>query len=351
MRVEGFYPFTPHIPKYLISLVLVLVSGQGLVWAQSGDTIVARVNNRQITQAELDESLTAKLILLQQQLYDLRKAALENLVLRMVIEDEAKKRGISVDELKRQLTTVKVDVAKSEVEQAYAENLAAFGSMSPDEAKERLRLDLETSARIRNYREAVSKLRENSRVSLTLAEPTLPVGRMLEGAPARGGTAPLVTIIAFSDFECFYCRESQATLLKLSETYGNRLRIIFKHLPLQIHPNAVAAARAAVCAAKQDRFWNYHDALFTADSLTTQALTGQAIRLGLSLQEFKNCVVSAESRAVVLRDISHAQQLGIDGTPSFVINGRLYRGALSFEELNGIIRTKLSQVETPRASQ
>jgi hypothetical protein len=152
---------------------------------------VAMVNGRSVTQSEVDRSVIAKPSPLQQQIYDLRKTALENLVLRIVLEDEARKRGITVEALKRELTAAPVEVPQSEIEQSYAENRLPFGTMSPDEVKERLRLDLESKARMRNYRETLSKLRESALVKLSLAEPTVRTESIVEHVCRTGWTSAL----------------------------------------------------------------------------------------------------------------------------------------------------------------
>ncbi len=107
---------------------------------------------------------------MQQQISALRKATLENLILRAILEEEARKQGIAVEELRKQLTGGKAEVLASEVEKLYLENAAVFGSMSPDEAKEKLRLDLEGQARIRNYHEALLRLKGKSRIEISLEE-------------------------------------------------------------------------------------------------------------------------------------------------------------------------------------
>ena len=95
------------------------------------------------------------MIPLEQQLYALRKAALENLVTTALLEAEARNRGVSLEELRKLLTSGQVAVKPEEVENEYAENISAFAAMSADEAKERLRLDLETQKRIALYQNAV----------------------------------------------------------------------------------------------------------------------------------------------------------------------------------------------------
>jgi protein-disulfide isomerase/uncharacterized DUF497 family protein len=337
-------PSTLPIFRFLLLLILVASAGSmtTVVYAQTEDKVVAVVNSRKITQSEVDKSIAAQLVPLQQQIYALRKATLENLVLRTIMEDEAKKRGISVEELKREFTAAKVSVHQSDVEQSYAENRSAFGSLSEDEAKERIRLDLESQARMQNYRAALSKLARSYHIERSLEEPTLPLVNVVEeNAPFLGGKEAAVTIIEFSDFQCPFCKDSQSTLKKVWQTYGNNVRLVFKYLPLEIHPQALSSARAAFCAGEQNNFWQYHDALFASDNLSLEAFNKMATELGLDLPRFKTCFDSELSRTVVLNDVQEARRLGINGTPTFIINGTLMRGAHNFDDFNAIIARKL----------
>src|SRR5215207_3100824 len=174
------------------ALLLILTVASSLmtaatpVHAQTGEQVVALVNGREITRKEVDDAVGSELLPLQRQLDALRRKALDNLILRAILEDEAKRRGLAVEELRKQLTAGRVEVPASRVEQLYLENAATFAAMSPDEAKERLRLDLESQARMRNYREALARLKEAAAVELLSEGPQrLSVGG-LEGAPARG---------------------------------------------------------------------------------------------------------------------------------------------------------------------
>jgi protein-disulfide isomerase len=285
-------PSALPIFRFLILLILVASAGSvtTVVYAQTEEKVVAVVNGRKITQSEVDKSIAAQIVPLEQQIYALRKATLENLVLRTILEDEAKKRGISVEELKREFTAAKVSVQQSDVEQSYTENRSAFGAMSEDEAKERIRLDLESQARMQNYRAALSKLVQGSHIERSLEEPALPLVNVVEEhAPSLGGKEAAVTIIEFSDFQCPFCKDSQSTLKKILQTYGNNVRLVFKYLPLEIHPQAFSSAMAAFCAGEQNHFWQYHDALFAADNLSPEALNKMATELDLDLPRFKAC--------------------------------------------------------------
>ena len=313
---------------------------------QTPDTVVATVNGVPITQKQVDDSITTRIYPLQQQLYAIRKAALENLIVSRLLDVEAKARGVSIDELRRQLTQGEISVTRAQVEQAFTQNASFFASMSPDEARERLRLDLENQARMKHYRAGLERLRTKWTIAMSLAEPAVAL-RLDDGtSPAVGAVRPAVTIVEFSDFECRFCREVQPALKQLLESYAKDVRLVFKHLPLEGHRNAVSAARAAYCAGEQDRFWQFHDALFAAESLSPGVFDRIAAELGLAAERFKACVSSEQSRAAVVRDMETARSFRIDSTPSFLVNGKLIKGALSFAEFQKIVERELKQTSS-----
>ena len=165
-------------------------------------------------------------------------------------------------------------------------------------------------------------------------------------SPVKGATNPVVTIVEFSDFECPFCRQVQSALKQIVENYGRTVRLVFKHLPLEGHRNSLPAARAAYCAAEQDRFWQFHDAVFTAGNLSPPVYEQIASELGLGLPKFQECVASERSRAAVIKDIEAARLLRIESTPSFVVNGKVINGALSFADFQKIVEQELNQRAT-----
>jgi predicted DsbA family dithiol-disulfide isomerase len=311
--------------------------------AQTPETVLASVNGSDITLKQVDDSVPARVYPVQQQLYAIRKAALENLVTSRVLESEATAKGVSIEELRRQLTRGEVNVTRAQVEEAYAQNASFFASMSPDEARERLRLDLENQARMKHYRTGLEALRKKWVVKLSFPPPQF-VTELDDGiSPVKGAAKPLVTIVEFSDFECPYCSEVQTTLKQLMEHYGKDVRLVFKHLPLEGHRNSLPAARAAYCAAEQDRFWQFHDALFASRNLSAAVLEQIATDLGLGMEKFRACLNSEHSRNAVVKDIETARLFRIESTPSFIVNGKLIKGAVSFAEFQKIIERELGQ--------
>jgi protein-disulfide isomerase len=324
-----------------LSIVLFVTAARG----QTPETVLASVNGVAITKQQVDESIATRIYPLEQQLYAIRKASLENLIVSRLLEVEATARGVPVDVLRRQLMQGAVEVTRAQVEEAFAQNASYFASMSPDEARERLRLDLENQARMKHYRAGVESLRKKWTVAVNFTEPVLVLDD--GGSPMLGAEKAAVTIVEFSDFECRFCREVQPALKQILESHGKDVRLIFKHLPLEGHRNSVPAARAAYCAGEQDRFWQFHDALFAAGDLSPPGVMDQiAAGLGLGMARFQVCLGSEQSRTAVVKDMETARSLRIDSTPSFIVNGKLIKGALSYAGFKKIIERELQQTSS-----
>ena len=331
-------------PGRILFLILLL---RLTAFAQESKTVVATINGAEITLKQVDETVLSAIYPLQQQLYAMRKVALDNLITAKLLETEARSQGISVEELREQLTYGHVNVTRKQVEDAYAQNASFFASMSPHEARERLRLDLENQTRMRRYRTAVEELRKKWQVVVKLPSP--PVGPdMDEGSPAKGPPKAAVTIVEFSDFECPFCAQVQETLKQIMGRYGGEVRLVFKHLPSEGHRNSLAAARAAYCAGQQDRFWQFHDALFESRDLSPPVLGEIAGKLGLGREKFAACMSAEASRTAVVKDIELAKRYRIDSTPSFLINGKLVKGALIFAEFQSLIERELQQTSSTK---
>ena len=328
---------SPGIVLFLI-LLLRLTS-----FAQSPETVLATIDGKEITLQQVDEAVASTILPLQQQLYAVRKVALDNLITARILESEARAQKISLDELRRRLTQGEINVTRAQVEETYAQNASFFAAMSPDEARERLRLDLESQARMKHYRAGIEALRRKWTVTVNLVAPVIAPDLDDGASPVRGAAQPIVTIVEFSDFECPFCRQVQDTLKQIRERYGREVRFVFKHVPSEGHRNSLPAARAAFCAGEQDRFWQFHEALFAARNLSESVFNEIAERLGLNREKFQSCLAGERSRAAVVRDIETARRYRVDSTPSFLINGRLVKGAIGFADFQVLIERELNQ--------
>ena len=159
--------------------------------------------------------------------------------------------------------------------------------------------------------------------------------------PSLGALDAPVTLVEFGDFQCPFCRRMSTTLLQLRQKYGDRLRIVWKDFPLASHPHALPAAQAARCAAEQGRFWEYHDRLFVVRTFDVPALKRYAADLGLDEPRFAECVDSSKYAERVLRGRAEARALSLTSTPTTFVNGRLVKGARSYETFARLIEEEL----------
>jgi protein-disulfide isomerase len=311
---------------------------------EDGKDIVALINeSRVITQKEIDDAIGPQLYALQEKVYNLRKKALENLVTRVLLSDEAKNRGVSEAELRQQLIPHKVEVKQSDIDTAYANNLGILENMSEDEAKQRIRLDLENRMKLDAYKAAVSNIVSRGKIRTFLTEPVPPSSSIRADGPSTGPVDAPVTIVEFSDFQCPYCRQAATILKPLIRSYGANVRFVFKQMPLPIHADAFKAAQASVCAGEQGKFWEYHDILFRSTELSEPALTKYASAIGLETNAFNACLSSEASARVVRKDMEEAMQAGVQGTPTYFVNGRILRGIKSAEDFKKVIDQALKQ--------
>jgi protein-disulfide isomerase len=164
----------------------------------------------------------------------------------------------------------------------------------------------------------------------------------IESSPIRGAQAAEVTLVVFGDFECRFCQSLQATLQKLDETYPRRLRVVYKHFPLSVHPNAQRAAEAAACAASEGKFWAYHDLLYkNLPRLSLADLVRYAGDVGLEPARFLADLDSHRCQARVDADILLGKTLGITATPTLIVNGLKLVGQRSFSELRLLVEHEI----------
>jgi protein-disulfide isomerase len=155
------------------------------------------------------------------------------------------------------------------------------------------------------------------------------------GSPVRGAADAPVSMVVFTDFQCPYCIKLVPLLDEILEKNQGKVKIIFKNMPLQFHEMAEPAARAALAANEQGKFWEFHDKLFTTSQLNSDAITSIARGLGLDMARFENDMKSPEIRQKLNKDMLDAQKAGVTGTPTVYINGRKLkqRSPQGFQEL------------------
>ncbi len=165
-----------------------------------------------------------------------------------------------------------------------------------------------------------------------------------EEDPVLGEDDAPVTIIEFSDFECPFCARAYTTVKQVEEKYvaSGQVKIVFRDFPLGFHAEAVPAAMAAECAQDQGMFWEYHDLIFENQGLLASSqYVVWAEELGLDMDAFNSCFDSSEHSAEITADLADGQKLGVQGTPSFFVNGVQISGAQPFSVFEAAIEAAL----------
>jgi protein-disulfide isomerase len=146
----------------------------------------------------------------------------------------------------------------------------------------------------------------------------------LDQSPSIGNPKAKITVVVFSEFQCPYCARITPYLDSLSRTYPDKVRLVYKHFPLDFHQQAPAAAAAAMAAQKQGKFWDYKWKLAPHfSSLNEDTFVAVAQEVGLDVEQFKkDMVLDAEKQALITRDIDLGREVGVQGTPNFYVNGK-----------------------------
>jgi len=168
-------------------------------------------------------------------------------------------------------------------------------------------------------------------------------------APAKGAANAKVTMQIFSDFQCPFCKRVEDTVKEVEKNYSDKVKIIWRNVPLPMHPDAPLAAEAGMEGFKQKGskgFWDMHGKMFqNQQALKREDLEKYAQEIGLDMAKFKAALDNRTHKPSVEADAKAAQDAGISGTPAFVINGYFISGAQPYPKFKKLIERALSEVK------
>ncbi len=304
--------------------------------AGDGGKVLARVNGAEITAAAVEEALAGQLLKLKRDRHAMIENAVESQVRDRLIGAEAEQRGMSKEELVEAEVRAKVaEVPGAQVDAFYEARKQQIRAPK-EQVEEQIR-------RILSYEGYIEGLKSTAEIEI-LTEPFRV--EVAATGPSKGPDAAPVTIVEFSDFECPYCGRVNPAIEKVLDTYGDKVRIVFRQFPLDIHPNARKAGEASLCAGEQDRFWQMHDVMFSDQkNLAVDGLKALAAGIGgLDASAFNACLDSGRFAETVEEDLKAGARAGVSSTPAFFINGRHLSGAQPYENFVEAIDDELKRV-------
>jgi protein-disulfide isomerase len=311
--------------------------------AAGGTEVVATVDGAEIRRDDLDQRASGRLAAIRQQEYEVRQQVLDDIVMEKLIEKEAKARGVSKEALVKSEIDDKVGTpTANEIDALYERARNQLGGRSKEEVRPDMEKYLRTQKEAAERQRFHEMLRSRAKIVVRLEAPRVAVSVPADAPSIGPATAP-ITIVEFTDYQCPYCHRAQGTVDELIAKYGDKIRFVHQDFPLESHPRAFFASRASRCANDQGKYWEYHRGLLKEPSDFSDAdLVRRAQQMGLDAGGFKTCVESSKHDTAIRAAHKLGQDLGVSGTPSFFVNGRVLSGARPRQQFEQIIDQELA---------
>ena len=286
-----------------------------------------------------------------------------------VLPKEAQTKGVRVEDLLKSEVTEKISVTPEETQNVYALSPKADNVPWPDVLKQ-IEADIRGARFELKKREYLKDLFNRYGVRFSIEppksfdgkEPPFParfplyvappvssgtdsVTKRIGSAPSKGPANAPVVVEVFSDFHCPYSKAFSGLLNELDKQYPEKMRVIFHHFPLPMHSGAETTHQASVCAQEQGKFWEYHDKLMALKDKPERGVFSQlAGETGIDANTFNACLDGQKYKGWVAQETASAKPVGINSTPSYLINGRLISGMMQAADLKKIIDWHLKPV-------
>ncbi len=326
------------------------VAAQSAAPASNPDQVVAEVGGKKITLKDVDakweEFDAGERARVVQAMYQNRRNMIEQLIGEELVSNAAKAAGQTVpafleaDAAKRLPAITEADVAAF-----FEENKDRANGRTLEQLRGEIRPFLESRRTLQARAMLVEELKAKggTPVKITLDPPRYNVP-LVASDPVRGNPNAPVTIVEFSDYQCPFCARVNPTLDLVRNSYGDKVRIVFKDYPLPNHAEAPKAAEAARCAGDQNKYWEMHDAMFANQrALGVPSLKQQARALGLDGAAFDSCLDSGKHAAAVQAGAELGSRMGVNSTPTLYINGRALVGAQPYDAFRQVIEEELAK--------
>ena len=319
--------------------------------AQDSEKPIATVAGQAIYEQDLMSVAGPSLLDLRKQEYKLKSDALNQVIRKKLIETEAKKRGLSTEDLLKQEVDSKFVEPSDDEAKGYYLAVRSQTTLPFDQIKSQVK-ELLRNAEIQQAREKYAdSLRDKTEVAILLQPPVIQVS--YDRARVRGDANAPITVVEFADFQCPFCSRVQPALKDVLAKYKGKVKLAYRDFPLApIHPNAEIAAEASRCALAQGKYWEMHDAMLSDQSkLDEAALVQTAAGLGMDQDAFASCLKSNRYREPVQQDFRAGSEAGVNATPSFFINGEFLGGVQSGSDFATIIDRQLAALAASRSIQ
>lgn len=332
---------------FIVSLVSSALCAPAFAGAEDGSAatqpaaapVLVEIDGVKLTLADFGRKHPGGLFQASQNFFAAERKVVDGWIDEYLLEREAKKEGLTVDQLlDRHVNSAAAKEPSEEALRAY------YDGADVDQPYETLRqqiIDRIREGRISKAKTAYMKsLRDQAQISFRFGAPRAPID--LKDTPIRGAADAPVMIVEYADYECPYCQQAQTIIEQIEKEFKGKIAFAYKDLPLPGHAHAQKAAEASHCAGAQGQYWEYHDLLFKTKGTDIPQLKAHARELKLDGDAFDKCLDSGAQADRVKASFKEGVGFGLPGTPGFFVNGLVYATTLSVEQFREIIGQELA---------
>jgi protein-disulfide isomerase len=310
----------------------------------NGGTVLVEVDGAKLTLGDFERKRPSGLFNARNSFYEAEKKAVDEFVDEYLLERQAQREHVTVAQLlERHVNGALAKDPSDEALRVYYEGLDA--AQPYEVVRDQILQHLRERRLAKLKTTFMESLRSQASIAMHLTPPRAAVP--VKDATLRGSPDAPVMVVEYADYECPYCQQIQPALDRLEADFKGKLAFAYKDVPLPMHPHAQKAAEAAHCAGVQGKYWEYHDLLYKTKKLEVVDLKEDARALKLDTDAFDKCLASGEQSESVKAQLTEGQSLGLQGTPSFFINGRVFSGVLTYEQLSAVVIEELRRVSVP----
>lgn len=261
-----------------------------------------------------------------------RKEIIDQYILDAWLRDKAKEEGKTPEEYAAKALEVKEPDEKA-LRKYYDANWERI-QRPYKEVKEELVAAVWAEQQQEKIKEVLQQITTEKNYKVSLPEPEALVFEVkTEGYPSKGSANATVTLVEFADFQCPHCKEGSEIADKVMKKYSDKMRIVYRHMP--INPSGISrkVAAASICADQQGKFWEYHDLAFkNQEKLDDTSPLKLSIELKLDEEKMKACLADPKTSEALTASETEGRNLGVNGTPAFFVNGQPFRPQLDMEK-------------------
>ncbi|MEZ4816053.1 MAG: thioredoxin domain-containing protein [Bdellovibrionota bacterium] len=320
-----------------------------IVTPLADETVILKYNGGDVRAKEIKGNIDSRVKQLSEEVIEMYKRGAENALVEKLLNAEVQKKGVpNVNALLESIGTAS-EVSDAEVNAFIKENNLEKGFKDPmtgkmrKVSKDEIKAHLSNRAKVNQRQDYIESLMAGANVEWLLKEPRSQVPAFTADEPLKGNPNAKVVVYEHSDFQCPYCARGKSVVTEIAAAYGDKVAIVFRHLPLDFHPEAKPAAIASVCAQQQGKFWEYHDKLFdNQKQLGAANYPKWAKELGLDEAKFNECLKNPATVQAVEKSQALSEQAGANSTPTFFVGskteGKKIAGAQPLQEFKSYRR-------------